>query len=26
MITGLGPHGYALAVRHIAKLLAKSSS
>ena len=23
MITGLGPHGYALAVRHIAKLLAK---
>jgi len=22
MITGLGPHGYALAVRHIAKLLA----
>jgi 3-dehydroquinate dehydratase-2 len=23
MITGLGPHGYVLAVRHIAKLLAK---
>jgi 3-dehydroquinate dehydratase len=23
MITGLGPHGYVLAVRHIAKLLGK---